>query len=209
MNIVLLGIQGSGKGTLVADLSNHIDFTLISVGQLLRDEVTTGSELGKHIHKLISAGNLVETDIVIDVIKKNLKNSKGITIFDGFPRNAEQADKLQSIAKVDLVLYLKLTKSDAEKRILGRLTCKKCGYITNSNVEFKKVCPICGDDLITRSDDTKESIKKRFEIYDKVTYPLLERYANAGIVVELNAAQSREEVLNSALRVINEYNNKK
>ena len=208
MNIVLLGIQGSGKGTLVADLSNYLDFTLISVGQLLRNEVATGSELGKHIHKLQTAGNLVDTKIVVDVIKNNLKNSKGITIFDGFPRNSEQADELDTITKVDLVLYLKLSKSEAKKRILGRLTCKNCGYISNSSFELKKVCPICGDDLITRSDDTLESIEKRFKIYEQETYPLLERYAEAGIVEEIEVV-SREVVLEKALRVINEYNNKK
>lgn len=111
MNIVLLGIQGSGKGTLVQDLSKHLDFLLVSVGSSLRDEIATGSKLGKLIKSKMDKGELVDTNIVMDTINKKLSdNKKSIVIFDGFPRSREQADELDKICNVDLAIYLNLKK---------------------------------------------------------------------------------------------------
>ena len=117
MNIVLFGIQGSGKGTLVLDLEKHIKFSLISMGQLLRDEVATGSELGNHIKSIIENGNLVDINTILKVIGNKLSNNNDIVIFDGFPRNKEQAEALEKIAKIDLVLHLNLSKEQAVQRI--------------------------------------------------------------------------------------------
>ena len=209
MNIVLIGIQGCGKGTLVAGLEKHYDFDLISVGQLLRDEVATGSELGKTISSYIDKGFLVPTEIIKDALDNKLKSStKKIMIFDGFPRNAEQAELLDSIANVDLVLHLKLDKEIAIQRIVNRLTCKKCGYITRrQDVSGDMVCPKCGGEIAQRVDDAEESVKKRLELYEKDTYPLLDRYRALGVVADIEANREPKEVLDSVLKVINEYNN--
>ena len=182
MNIVLIGIQGCGKGTLVAGLENHINFSLVSVGQLLRDEVATGSELGKQIKQVIDAGDLVGLDIVMSTVKKKLETDDStIKIFDGFPRNLEQAEALDSITNVDLVINLTLSKETAIKRLLNRLTCSKCGYITRKDAVHSLECPECAGELVSRSDDTLESIEKRFAIYEKETYPLLARYKKQGV----------------------------
>ena len=203
MNIVLIGIQGCGKGTLVSGLEQHFDFDLISVGQLLRDEVATGSELGKHIKEIQANGQLVELETVMKAVNNKLNSStKKIRIFDGFPRSSEQADELDKITNVDLVLHLILSKEVAVDRILNRLTCKDCGHITNKQEVSSNVCPNCGGVLTVRVDDNLETINKRFEQYQKETEPILERYKARGVVVDIDANRTPNEVLASVLKVI-------
>ena len=207
MNILLIGIQGCGKGTLVAGLENHIDFSLVSMGQLFRDEIATGSSLGQEIKKIIDRGELVGMDIVMSTIKNKLKqDTSPIKIFDGFPRNLEQADALNEITKIDLVIHLDLPKEEAIKRLLNRLTCSKCGYITRKDAVTSNVCSECGGELVSRSDDTLESIEKRFAIFEKETYPLLEKYRQLGVRVETIESIDKEKTLNAVLKVLNEYN---
>lgn len=208
MNIVLIGIQGSGKGTLVSSLEKYLDLNVISTGQLLRDEVATGSELGKHIKQIQMNGGLVELNIVMDVLNKKLKsNNKKITVFDGFPRNMEQANALDKLAKPDLVIYLNLTREVAVDRILSRLTCSKCGQIYNAKRINTNVCPNCGGKLEQRFDDTIESINKRFESFYKETYPLIDKYKKENVLFEVDASGTPDEVCNTCLRIINEHNN--
>lgn len=207
MNIVLLGIQGSGKGTLVSALEKKIDFSLISVGLLLREEIATGSKLGQYISSVIDKGNMLDTKTVMDVIDGKLKNTKGITIFDGFPRNKEQAEELDKIAKVDLVIYLNLSKEIAKERISNRLTCIKCGNITSKLVEKSSTCNKCGGKLAFRADDTPKAVEKRFEQYFENTYPLLKKYKAESKVIELDATKPTSDLLDIVLEVINEHNN--
>ena len=207
MNIVLLGIQGSGKGTLVLALEKHLDFSLISVGQLLREEIATGSKLGEYISSVINNGNLLDTEIVLKVIDSKLKNTKDFAIFDGFPRNKEQADALDKVAKVDLVIYLNLPKSIAKERILNRLTCTKCGNVTSKLFEKSTICSKCGGNLAKREDDTPEAVEKRFEQYEQLTYPLLKKYKAESRVIELDATKPTSELLDIVLEVLNEHNN--
>ena len=208
MNIVLIGIQGSGKGTLVSSLEKHLDLNVISTGQLLRDEVATGSALGKHIKEIQMNGGLVELDIVMDVLNKKLKsNNKKITVFDGFPRNMEQANALDKLAKPDIVIYLNLTKEVAVDRILSRLTCSKCGQIYNTKRINTLVCPNCGGKLEQRFDDTIESINKRFEGFYKDTYPLIDKYKKDNVLFEVDASGTPDQVAETCLKVINEHNN--
>lgn len=206
MNIILIGIQGCGKGTLVSGLEKHIDFSLVSMGQLFRDEIATGSELGQEIKKVIDRGELVGMDIVMSTVKKKLEtDASPIKIFDGFPRNLEQANALNTITKVDLVIELNLSKEVAIQRLLNRLTCSKCGYITRRDAVTSTVCPECAGELIARSDDTLESIEKRFAIYEKETYPLLEKYRSLGVRVETIDSSEKEKTLAAVLKVLNEY----
>ncbi|MBE7076693.1 MAG: nucleoside monophosphate kinase [Clostridiales bacterium] len=207
MNIILIGIQGCGKGTLVTGLEKHIDFDLISIGQLLRDEVMTGSELGKHIKECQNNGVLVEIETVLAAINKKLATStKEIAIFDGFPRNELQADKFNEISKVDLVIHLHLSKEIALKRLLNRLTCEKCGFVTTRETAKTDVCPECSGKLVQRWDDTLESIEKRFATFEKETYPLLEKYRKQGVKVVDIESIDKDTTLNAVLKVLNEYN---
>ncbi|MBR4998704.1 MAG: nucleoside monophosphate kinase [Clostridia bacterium] len=206
MNIILIGIQGCGKGTLVSGLEKHIDFSLISMGQLFRDEIATGSSLGQEIKNVIDRGELVGMDIVMSTVKEKLEtDANEIKIFDGFPRNLEQANALDTITTVDLVIELNLSKEVAIQRLLNRLTCSKCGYITRRDAVASTVCPECAGELVSRSDDTLESIEKRFAIYEKETYPLLEKYRSLGVRVETIDSSEKEKTLAAVLKVLNEY----
>lgn len=210
MNIVLIGIQGSGKGTLVANLEKSMKFDLISVGQLLRDEAATGSELGKHIRELQTKGILVELETVLNTINKKLKTSKSKNyVFDGFPRNLNQAKAMNEICKVDLVVCLNLTKEIAMERLLNRLTCTKCGNIFNKKQVKSKVCPYCKGKFEQRSDDTVNGINKRFERYYEETYPLIDYYKKQNLLVEVDASLKPYEVADLVMRAINEHNYKK
>lgn len=203
MNIVLLGIQGCGKGTLVLDLNAYMDFTLVSMGELLRQEVASGSELGQHIKKTIDLGILVDLNIIMETISKKLQtNSKEITIFDGFPRNTTQADELDKICHIDKVIYLNLRKEDAKARVLNRLTCKKCGNITSRKLVPDMICPVCGSELEIRSDDNIEALEKRFELYERETLPLVERYKRQGVLFEIDASKPPHEVFNDVMKVL-------
>ena len=193
---------------MIEGLQKHLDMSVISIGQMLREETKTGSEVGKRIKSQQDAGVLVDQDIVKAVLDKNLKNfSSKIAVFDGYPRNSAQADDLDSIANVDLVIYLNLPTEIAIERILGRLNCTECGHITNRTMHDSDICPQCGGKLVQRSDDTEEGIRKRFEIYEKDTYPLIERYRSRGVLVEIDANQSKQTRLDIALKVINEHLN--
>ena len=207
MNVVLLGIQGAGKGSVLIGLESYFDFTLVSVGQLLRNEVNTGSELGKHIHELLTKGMLVETDIIEKILRQKLKHRQNFTIFDGFPRNLEQAEILEKILKIDLVIHLKLTKDQAVKRILNRLTCSRCGFVTQTGIYESGICPVCGGNLETRSDDTLPAINKRIDTFERETLPLVRFYEDKCKVVELDASKKLETVVMDVLKVINECNN--
>lgn len=210
MNIVLIGIQGSGKGTLIAELEKFYDFSLVSTGQLLREEAATGSQLGKKIHQMQTEGVLVTLDIVIDIIRKKLSNiDNNIVIFDGFPRNKEQADALDKITNIDLVIYLNLSRDVAKDRIVNRLTCNKCGYITKRYAVDNFDCPKCLGKLTQRADDNEESINIRFETYFKETYPLLEMYKQRGILTEIDANQESTKIAKEVVKVINERINQK
>lgn len=208
MKIVLIGIQGCGKGTLVLNLEKYLDFTLVSVGQALRDEIKTGSERGKTIKRIIDNGILVSDEIIMEVIKNKLSTCKQNVIFDGFPRTRVQADLLDKICKPDIVIYLKLSKQDAIKRVLDRVSCSKCGNITSKMLAKNMVCPICGSALSARNDDNIEALTKRFEQYETETFPLIERYKKQNILVEVDARASQKEVLNNVMKVLSDYNKK-
>lgn len=204
MNIVLIGIQGSGKGTLVADLQGKLEFELISTGQMLRDEISTGSTLGKVIEQCIADGQLVSTDLVMQVLKNKLhKIAKPNVVFDGFPRKISQAKRLKEIMNVDLVIHLNLSKEMAIERLLNRLTCNKCKRITKLSAVNDLTCPACGGELIKRTDDTIDSINNRFKIYESETYPLLELYRQWGVnVVDVDASQTPTKVLETVMKVL-------
>lgn len=204
MNIVLIGIQGSGKGTLVSGLESKIPFELISTGQLFRDEIASGSFLGKMLEQCISQGKLVDTDLVMQILKNKLERiTKENVVFDGFPREIGQATRLKDYLKVDLVIHLNLSKQKAVERLLDRLTCNKCKMITKKSAVKSTVCPSCGGELVARSDDTMDSINKRFEIYEHDTLPLLNLYKSWGTkVVDIDASQTPEKVLEDVMRII-------
>ncbi len=194
MIIIMLGAQGTGKGTVAGILNKKNGWIQLSTGDIFRENISKGTELGIEANKYISKGCLVPDEITISMVEKRLeelKDEKGI-ILDGFPRTLEQAEKLDEILdskgkKVDWVINLETPRDEIIERMLNRRVCPKCKSTYNLKLHPSKVegiCDNCGSELIIRADDSDpEAIKKRLEIYDTQTKPLIDFYNNKGIVI--------------------------
>ena len=173
--IILLASPGAGKGTLSDYIENKYGYKHISTGSLLRNEALVNEE----IKSLIDKGLFVSDETVIDVLKRNINNEN--IILDGMPRNLNQAKILDSFLKennIDLekVIFIDIDKEIAASRVENRLTCEKCKRVYNKEITNSKVCMICGGNLISREDDTKEVFEKRYDTYLNETKPLVDYY---------------------------------
>lgn len=195
MILIMLGAQGTGKGTVAGILSQKTGWPQISTGDIFRKNIAEQTELGIEANKYIAAGNLVPDEITVPMVKARLEeeDAKNGAILDGFPRTLAQAEKLDEILaqqnrKVDLVINLTTPRDEVITRILNRRVCsnKECKATYNLTMHPSKVegiCDKCGSKLVQREDDSNaESIKRRLEIYDEKTKPLVEFYENKGIV---------------------------
>lgn len=196
MLIILLGAQGTGKGTVAGILSKQNNWVQLSTGDIFRENIAKGTELGIEADKYISKGCLVPDEITVSMVEKRLeelKNEKGI-ILDGFPRTLSQAEKLDEILankgeKVDWVINLETPREEIITRMLNRRVCSNQACKATYNLvlhpsKVEGICDICGSELIRRADDSDSSaIEKRLEIYDKETKPLVEFYNKKGIVI--------------------------
>ena len=194
MIIIMLGAQGTGKGTVAGILNKEKGWIQLSTGDIFRENISKGTELGVEANKYISKGCLVPDEITISMVEnrlEELKDEKGI-ILDGFPRNLEQAKKLDEILaskgqKVDWVMNLETPRDEIIERMMNRRVCSKCKATYNLKLHPSKVegiCDVCGGELIVRADDSDEqAIKNRLEIYDTQTKPLVDYYNEKGIVI--------------------------
>jgi adenylate kinase len=197
MRIILIGPQGSGKGTQAKLLSEKFKIPHISAGDLLRN---AKGELKEKLDSFMDKGELVPDELILEILKKRLeeKDCTNGFILDGFPRNLEQAKLLDSITAIDFVIEITLEDKTAIKRISNRLTCKKCGAIYNMQTKPSKLddkCEKCNGELIVRQDDTPDAIKKRLKIYHEETEPLLKHYQTIRINGELSIEKEFEEIL--------------
>ena len=173
--IILLASPGAGKGVASDYIENKYGYKHISSGSLLRSEALVNEE----IKSLIDKGTFVSDETVMDISKKNINNEN--IIVDGMPRNLNQAKLFDSLLKeknIDLekVIFIDIDEEIAAKRVISRLTCSKCKRVYNKDLIDSKVCMICGGNLITREDDTKEVFEKRYETYLNETKPLVDYY---------------------------------
>jgi len=200
MKIIILGPQASGKGTQANMLSNEFDIPHISTGDIFRDNIKNLTELGKLALSYTNKGALVPDDVTNKIVADRLSQadcSEGF-ILDGYPRNIEQAEFLDTIVEVDKVLEIKVSDDEAIKRISGRRTCEKCGavfsiYQTNEE-DLTSACKKCGGKLIIRDDDTESAVRKRLEIYHEQTEPIVDYYRKKQILVSINGKQSIEKI---------------
>lgn len=204
MKIILLGAPNSGKGTLARNIENKYNLVEISTGDLLRKEVATGSELGKHINEVQMGGGLVEFETVVAVMKNYINSlpKDANLLFDGFPRTIEQAEALKDIAKIDAVLMLDVSPEEVLSRALGRITCEKCNQIYNRSWYKADKCEKCGGNLMVRADDNEESVRKRIDTYFKQTYPLVEYYSKQNLIHKLDASKTPEYTLQQAEKIL-------
>ncbi len=189
--IVFLGIQGSGKGTQAKLLAEETGYQHINIGDLFREQISKGSELGKKVQAIITRGDLVEDELVFELVQSSLSPDCPGIIFDGFPRTLAQAEYLLSHYHVKRVFYLELSEADAIARIEARFICSKCGE--NYNLISRKpalegICDTCGGTLKQRADDTGEAIRKRVNEFYMQTFQLKELFSQKADLVELSAS---------------------
>lgn len=189
MNIILLGAPGSGKGTLAEFLSEKFNIISISTGNIIREALKSGSELGLKAKSFMDSGNLVPDEIVIKIIEERLsqKDCQNGYILDGFPRTIPQAEALDKMnIKIDKVIDLEVSDQNILERISGRRVCEKCGasyHLKNKKPLVDGVCDKCKGTLVQRKDDQIETVKARFAVYHAETEPLKDYYSKQGKLI--------------------------
>ncbi|MGB5590984.1 MAG: adenylate kinase [Gammaproteobacteria bacterium] len=204
MRIILLGAPGSGKGTQAQRLTKGHGIPQVSTGDLLREAVAQGTELGKKAKIAMDAGELVSDDIVLGMIRERLArpDAESGFILDGFPRNLAQAEALDGVledlgAPLDAAVLMDVDFDVLLKRLTGRRTCGSCGKVYNVYFFAPKndgVCDACGGELIQRADDNEETITQRLKVYESQTTPLVSFYEERGKLKVVPAEGEIDEV---------------
>jgi len=195
MNLILLGAPGAGKGTQAENISEKFAIPVIGTGNLLREEMKQGTPAGQKAKSFVDSGSLVPDELVIEMLKSRIAKDdcKNGFILDGFPRNVEQAGALESMGIViDRVIEIDVADNTIIRRMGGRRVCKDCGMIYH--MEFKKPgvenqCDKCKGELVTRADDSPETVEKRLRIYHEQTAPLKDYYHSRGKLFSVKGQQ--------------------
>ncbi len=198
MKLILLGAPGAGKGTQAKWISREYGIPHISTGDILRKNVSDGTELGKIAKKYMDEGKLVPDELIIDMMKERLseEDCKNGFILDGFPRTVDQAQALEKIVDVDAVLNIYVPFEKLIERIAGRRSCPKCGAVYHIKYNPPKkegICGACGTALIQRDDDKEETVKKRLKTYEEQTAPLIEYYEQKGRLITVEGQEKVED----------------
>ncbi len=208
LKILLVGPQASGKGTQAQILSEKFNLPIFAAGNILRQKMAEGDELGKQIADLVNQGKMVPNELINRMMEERIKREgeKGY-ILDGYPRSLEQADFLDSFDKLTHVFEIKISDEEAVRRISGRRTCPKCQRVYH--VEYNppqddNKCDDCKVELVVRDDEKPEIIQQRLKIYHELTEPILARYQKQGIYYKINGEQPIEEVTREIMRVFGE-----
>lgn len=216
MRIILLGPPGAGKGTQAKALSKRLNLAHISTGDLLRENVSSGSQLGKKAKGFMNQGALVPDDLVTQMLLERIDqfDLENGFILDGYPRTLNQAEILDEALKkrktqLDLVVYLDASEKTIIQRLSGRLVCGKCQanfHLQNMPPKVNLVCDNCGAKLYQRSDDKEETVKKRLEVYKKESLPLIQYYEKTKKLERVLADGQANAVLEKIIHLIKEKN---
>lgn len=208
MRILILGAPGAGKGTQSEIISERLGIPHISTGDILRAEVQSGSSLGEKIKGYIDSGNLVPDDIIADVLLSEIskpKYQKGY-ILDGFPRNINQVRIIEEKnIRIDKVIFIDTSEDLIMKRITGRRSCTNCGAVYNiyySPPKIEGVCDKCGSNLVQRSDDKEEVVRRRLEIFRNETMPVVEYYQNKGLLFKVDGNKNLDDIKNEIFSLL-------
>jgi adenylate kinase len=215
MRLVLVGPPGAGKGTQAQFISAHLGVPKISTGDIFRANVSQGTELGQQAKKFMDAGDLVPDEITIGMVRDRLADDDARQGFllDGFPRNVPQARTLDEILTevgppLGVVLELVVDDDEVVRRLSGRRTCRNCGHIWHIDFDPPSkddVCDICGGELFQRDDDMPETVRHRLEVYYEQTSPLVGYYAEAGILVGIDAMGPVDDVTDRAIAALRPF----
>lgn len=215
MYIIMLGAPGSGKGTIGKEICKKYNLTHLSTGDIFRDEIKRGTDLGKKANEYISNGKLVPDEITISMVEEKLIALDN-ALLDGFPRTINQAESLKNFLNekgksITAVINLCIPDEDIIKRTSSRVLCsnKECGATFNTIFMPPKVegiCDVCGSKLIVRDDDKPETIRERLNVYYKNTEPLIDFYKNEGtlesIDIDIYSSTTKEDTTRKAVEII-------
>lgn len=212
MKIVMLGAPGAGKGTQAKMIAEYCGIPHISTGDIFRANIKAGTPLGLKAKSYIDQGGLVPDEVTIGMLLDRIQEAdceKGY-ILDGFPRTIPQAESLtKALAEagtaIDRAIDIEVPDSSIIERMGGRRGCPKCGmtyHIVNNPPAVEGVCDKCGTELITRSDDAPETVKKRLDVYHAQTKPLIEYYDKAGAMREIDGTQEMSKVFEDIKKVL-------
>ena len=212
-NIILMGPPGAGKGTLAKQLKQALNLVHISTGDMFRENIKGGTELGLLAKSYIDRGDLVPDQVTIDMLKDRLAKEDCANGFllDGFPRTLPQAEALEKLSKeinrpIEVVVNLDCNNEELIRRISGRRVCKNCGapyHIVTMKPKVEGVCDLCGGPLYQRADDNEEALKVRLDHYVHDTKPLLDFYAERGLLKNFNSLVGSQELFNQVSEFLN------
>ncbi len=212
MNIILIGAQGSGKGTQAERLAQSLHISHVASGDLFRKEMGEGTELGREAKKYIDRGELVPDDLTVTMIlgRINAPDCASGVVLDGFPRTVAQAHALDEGLKtshkaIDAAVYLDVPREELVDRLSGRYICRAHQHVYNIHTNPPKVAGVCdidGSELYQRSDDRGEAVQKRLDIFFHETIRLLDHYQEQGKLLRVNGNQSIEQVTQSILAAL-------
>ena len=205
MNLILLGAPGAGKGTQAEVISETLKIPTISTGNMIREALKSGTEMGRKAKEYMDDGRLVPDDIVIGIIRDRLAQSDCVNgfILDGFPRTIPQAEALDRMGvDIDRVLDIEVADETIARRVSGRRVCPSCG--ASYHVDYKRptvegICDRCGDTLVQRQDDRPDTVQERLSVYHEQTEPLKSYYAAAG---KLFIVEGQEEISDTSRLVL-------
>lgn len=213
MNLIFLGPPGAGKGTQAKRLAALLVVPHISTGDLLRQKKKEDSPLGMQIRKIMASGQLISDEIVIEIVKDRLSrpDCKRGFILDGFPRTISQAEALEKVLEkmgitLDAVVYIDVPEEELIKRISGRRVCENCGeeyHIIFNPPKVDGICDKCGGKLIQREDDKEEVVKKRIEVYNKSTAPLIDYYKKRELLKKIDGLSPIDKVFENIKKALN------
>ncbi len=196
MKVVLMGYPGAGKGTQAAWMMKSYGIPQISSGDMLRSVGREGTPLGRQIEAVLEEGGLGPDDLMISIIRERISEAdcRNGFILDGYPRSIEQAEALDRILEggVSAAIFLHIPREEAIRRLAGRLSCLGCGAVFPKS--GLSACPSCGGELYQRVDDEKDTVRKRLEVYEEYTAPVVEHYRSNGKLLQINGQDEPGEV---------------
>ena len=214
LRTILLGPPGAGKGTQAVKIVEKYGIPHISTGDIFRENIKNGTELGKKAQAYMNRGELVPDDLVIEIATDRLAKDdcKNGFLLDGFPRTVYQAEKLDEFlaaqgGKIDKVLDIAVGKDELITRLTGRRVCKACGasfHVVNIPPKKEGVCDYCGGELIQRADDNLETVTNRIDVYESQTKPLIDYYEKAGNIAHIDGTTGLDNVFADIVKALGE-----